>query len=214
MFYNNTFDNNYLNFTSSILNDEQDIFPNFAFVMDNMPTKNDIFSGLKNCNFDQKDEIESMLGSNNEEENSTDLSLSNKEKQMSSDNETDTFSNKEASPKKAVETFEERCNPNYNAWVDEILEISEPKSNEDALEKPLNREVIIRNRRKLTKVELSFLEREYERTQGQDWDKAYITMLAKKINLPYYKVYKWNWDRKKKDLQSHRLPLKAQTSAH
>ena len=69
MFYNNTFDNNYLNFTSSILNDEQDIFPNFAFVMDNMNSKNDIFSGLKNCNFDQKDEIESMLGSNNEEEN-------------------------------------------------------------------------------------------------------------------------------------------------
>ena len=200
-FGNNAFESNYLNYTSSILNEEADIFPNFAFIMDDMNTRNDIFSSLKP--FDQKDVVE-----HNEEENSTDLSLSNKEKQLSSDHETESLS---STPK---QSFENDCAApvNYNSWVDEILEISEPKSNDDTIEKPANKEVIIRNRRKLTKNELTFLEQEYQRTQGQDWDKAYITMLAKKISLPYYKVYKWNWDRKKKALQSHRLPVRAQAT--
>lgn len=200
--------NNMNIFTSPALQEEQEIFPSFAFVMNDSQLKNDLFNSMKHVEFPSK--FDNDTASNcfrfsfeempEHQENSTDLSLSNKDKAVLSDPETDSMS---SSPKEAT-------SHDYNKWVDEILDLSDNKD-EESIEK--NKEVVIRNRRKLTKKELTFLEEEYCKTQGQDWDKAYITMLAKKVNLPYYKVYKWNWDRKKKDLQPHRQVLKLANSS-
>lgn len=62
---------------------------------------------------------------------------------------------------------------------------------------------LIRNRRKLRKREVSQLEKEF--ALNNDWDKAFISKLAKEIGLPYYKVYKWNWDQKKKTIAGAKL---------
>ena len=179
-------------FSSPAIQDDNELFPSFAFVMNDFPGKSDLFNSIKQYDFEDKVEEE-----NHHHESSTDLSQSHKDKPLMSDSES-----LSSSPK--VEKV--ISGPDYNSWVDEILEIAENRTNEESIEKPASKEVIIRNRRKLTKKELSFLEQEYEKTNGMNWDKAYISMLAKKISLPYYKVYKWNWDRKKKDSQAHRLP--------
>ena len=85
----------------------------------------------------------------------------------------------------------------YNSMVDEIIKISySMKRGEDRIEETPKKSDLIRNRRKLRKREISFLQREFE--MNPDWDKAYIKKLAEEIGLPYYKVYKWNWDQKKK----------------
>lgn len=42
------------------------------------------------------------------------------------------------------------------------------------------------------------LENEYDR--NSHWSTAFITHLAGRLNLNRTKVYKWNWDKRKKEL--------------
>ena len=85
----------------------------------------------------------------------------------------------------------------YNAMVNEVIQIScFNKRGEKKAEEVPSDDDLIRNRRKLQKTEVSFLQKKFD--INQEWDKAYINQLALEINLPYYKIYKWNWDMKKK----------------
>ena len=44
------------------------------------------------------------------------------------------------------------------------------------------------------------MEQEYQ--IKSDWShRGYLNELAKRLELSRSKIYKWNWDRKKKDLQ-------------
>jgi len=89
----------------------------------------------------------------------------------------------------------------YNAMVNEIIQISySTKRGEEKAEEVPAGDALIRNRRKLRKREVAFLEKKFE--LKQEWDKAYINELANEIGLPYYKIYKWNWDMKKKSEKS------------
>ena len=92
-------------------------------------------------------------------------------------------------------------NKDYNAVVDEIIQISySMKRGDDRPEEAPQKDELIRNRRKLKKREIAFLQKEFD--MNPDWDKAYTTKLAAEIGLSYYKVYKWNWDMKKKSAKS------------
>jgi len=57
-------------------------------------------------------------------------------------------------------------------------------------------DMLIWKRRKLRKREVEILEKEFEK--NPNWTKKYIKSLAEQTGLPYYKIYKWNWDTKRK----------------
>ena len=42
------------------------------------------------------------------------------------------------------------------------------------------------------------MERDYR--ENANWTKSQIDRLARQLGIPYKKVYKWNWERKKKEL--------------
>ena len=44
----------------------------------------------------------------------------------------------------------------------------------------------------------AFLESKFQ--QSANWTKAQIQELASQLQIPYVKIYKWNWERKKKVL--------------
>ena len=47
------------------------------------------------------------------------------------------------------------------------------------------------------------LENEFQ--MRPNWSTAFITTLARRLKLPRTKVYKWNWDRKKKELSGAQI---------
>ena len=61
----------------------------------------------------------------------------------------------------------------------------------------LNDTVSKKNRQRLTYEQLSILEVEF--LKQPDWsDRGHINRIAKRLGLSKSKIYKWNWDRKKK----------------
>ena len=56
---------------------------------------------------------------------------------------------------------------------------------------------IKQTRKRLTRTEMQVLEQEY--LINPNWTTMRINTLAKKLRLCRTKVYKWGWDRKKKD---------------
>ena len=57
-----------------------------------------------------------------------------------------------------------------------------------------------KRRQRLTYEQQIILEQEYQ--IKSDWShRGYLNELAKRLELSRSKIYKWNWDRKKKDLQ-------------
>ena len=78
-------------------------------------------------------------------------------------------------------------NVDYNIMVNEIINLCQGEQKDDDL---------IRSRRKLRKREIQLLEKEYKK--NPNWTKENIQEIATQFNLPYYKVYKWNWDNKRK----------------
>ena len=54
-----------------------------------------------------------------------------------------------------------------------------------------------KNRMKLSRQEQDYLEKKFV-TNPFKWPKAVFKGLAKEMNLPSSKIYKWNWDRRLK----------------
>ena len=103
-----------------------------------------------------------------------------------------------------IQSFNSKKGCDYNDMVDEIIAISCNSGKKETTEEQFETaqsKLIIRNRRKLRKTEIGLLNEEFEK--NPNWDKKFIAKLAKKVGLPYYKVYKWNWDQKKK----HEIPV-------
>ena len=55
-----------------------------------------------------------------------------------------------------------------------------------------------KKKERVTYEQLCVLETEYRRTAN--WSTAMIGQLALRLGLTHTKVYKWNWDRKRKDI--------------
>lgn len=56
-----------------------------------------------------------------------------------------------------------------------------------------------KRRQRLTYEQQMYLEHEFQKKQ--DWShKGHLNELAKRLGLSRSKIYKWNWDRKKKEL--------------
>jgi len=53
------------------------------------------------------------------------------------------------------------------------------------------------SRKRLKAEQIEQLEQEYQR--DPNWHSSFITALAKRLQLNRTKIYKWSWDRKKKD---------------
>ena len=53
-------------------------------------------------------------------------------------------------------------------------------------------------RARLTSEQQAILQQEYEK--NPDWRTRFITQLASRLNICRTKVYKWGWDRRKKEL--------------
>ena len=60
-----------------------------------------------------------------------------------------------------------------------------------------------KRRMRLNNQQRSFLEHQY--LQNQDWSKQEISQFASHLGMPFTKVYKWKWERKKKD--GHAAPV-------
>ena len=75
----------------------------------------------------------------------------------------------------------EKSSLNLNTCIDEILEVKEKKW----------------RRRRLSKSENEFLEKEYQK--DPNWDVAKKKWLSAKLGLGRTKIYKWNYDRRKRD---------------
>ena len=54
-----------------------------------------------------------------------------------------------------------------------------------------------KNRMKLNRQEQDYLEKKFV-TNPFKWPKAVFKGLAKEMNLPSSKIYKWNWDRRRR----------------
>ena len=81
---------------------------------------------------------------------------------------------------------------NLNRAVSEILKNRKSDPN-DIMSK--------KRRQRLTNEQQMMLEEEFQKTQ--DWQgRGVLNSLAKRLGLTRSKIYKWNWDRKKKDLVS------------
>jgi len=172
----NSYNNNSLNLFGSNFTDEADK-PSFAFIFEEPECE--IINPTYNWNAMKEQEFLKPL---EESHHSAEQTNDNSKK----DTETLSVS--------AVSGGEEKC---YNAMVDEIIKISySMKRGEDRIEETPKKDDLIRNRRKLRKREISFLQKEFEK--NPDWDKDYIKKIAAEVGLTYYKVYKWNWDQKKK----------------
>ncbi len=139
--------------------------------------------------YEEKDTILKPEPSAFTQELSSALTLSHTQKKTDSDTQSQSNSLCESTPKNKSEI-------NYNTWVDEIIQISYSTKKGEEMIEDISKDKLIRNRRKLRKREVSFLEKAF--AQSPIWDKEYISKLADEIGLPYYKVYKWNWDQKKK----------------
>ena len=109
--------------------------------------------------------------------------------QLESSEVTSSHSKSEAKPTFKVVDF--------NHQVDEILEgkfgcatapAKPPKKSKD----------IIRKRNRKSKEQIKFLENEY--LKEQNWSKAHMRALSKKIGLSMGQIYKWNWDQRKKTM--------------
>jgi len=48
----------------------------------------------------------------------------------------------------------------------------------------------------MTKTQTAYLESQFQRCP--DWSTQLIGFMARRLGLKHIKVYKWNWDRKKK----------------
>lgn len=64
---------------------------------------------------------------------------------------------------------------------------------------------------KLRRIRLNFnqltiLEQEFSR--NADWDRAIVTRLATRLNMTNTKVYKWHWDRVRKEQQDSQTTLR------
>ena len=59
---------------------------------------------------------------------------------------------------------------------------------------------------------MALLEHEYQR--NSNWSTARITQIAKRLKLNRTKIYKWSWDRKKKEAeeQANMMPDNGQWS--
>jgi hypothetical protein len=58
-------------------------------------------------------------------------------------------------------------------------------------------EVVEEQRRRKNKEQVKILQNEY--TKNNNWTRAFMKDLAKKVGLKASQVYKWNWDQKKKE---------------
>ena len=83
-----------------------------------------------------------------------------------------------------------------NALVDEILEASYGNGANMKSKKSL--QDLIRKRNRKSKEQIKILENEYLREQN--WSKAHMKNLSKKIGLSFGQIYKWNWDQRKKTM--------------
>ena len=136
---------------------------------------------------EENSEIESSLSSHYD--HSTQLSQNN----------SFPISKNQSSPAKASSN-----EMNNNELVNEIIATSyipikkeDNFSEEDSYEKlSVANKLLIRSRRQLRKKEFGLLNIEFEK--NPIWDKKLISRLALEVGLPFYKVYKWNWDMKKK----------------
>ena len=62
-----------------------------------------------------------------------------------------------------------------------------------------------KRRQRLTHEQQVLLEQEFQKQA--DWSKpGHLKELSKRLGLPKSKIYKWNWDRKRKELNSQ-VPL-------
>ena len=55
---------------------------------------------------------------------------------------------------------------------------------------------------------LKILERHY--LENSNWSRQKIENLAAQLSLPHKKIYKWNWERKKKELATQTTASDAQ----
>ena len=91
---------------------------------------------------------------------------------------------------------EKAASDDMNLLVDEILEFcygSGPQSKSKKSTRDL-----IRKRSRKSKDQMKVLETEYMREQN--WTKAHMKSLSKKIGLSFGQIYKWNWDQRKKTM--------------
>lgn len=54
----------------------------------------------------------------------------------------------------------------------------------------------VNKRRRKTKAQIEILEKEY--ALNQDWDKAFMKVIGKRLGMSESSVYKWHWDQKHK----------------
>ena len=75
---------------------------------------------------------------------------------------------------------------------------------EDVITLPARRRVTTRGirRRRLEKEQINVLENEH--VTNNNWTTARITALSKRLNLSRTKIYKWSWDRRKRDEHEQR----------
>ena len=61
-------------------------------------------------------------------------------------------------------------------------------------------ERVIKRRKKFTQSQLAVLEKNFEKSAN--WTRAEMVETAQALKLPVNKIYKWNWDRKKRNARS------------
>ena len=53
-------------------------------------------------------------------------------------------------------------------------------------------------RNRLTHEQRQYLEQRFQR--NANWSTEYVKDLANRLNITFQKVYKWNWDRRQKEI--------------